>query len=42
MNGKYRHMPRHQWKNDYPIILVHGYLGYTPDSTYALRHFNYF
>lgn len=42
MNGKFRHMPRHHWKNDYPIILVHGYLGYVPDSSFLVEKRNYF
>jgi hypothetical protein len=33
MNGKYRHTPHSHWANDYPIVLVHGYFGYAPDSS---------
>ena len=42
MNGKFRHMPRHMWRNDYPIILVHGYFGYVPDSCHLFEKKNYF
>ena len=42
MNGKFRHMPKHMWKNDYPIILVHGYFGYVPDSCHLFEKKNYF
>lgn len=42
MNGKFRHMPRHHWKNDYPIVLVHGYFGYVPDSCWFFEKRNYF
>ena len=31
MNGKFRHIPRELWKNDYPIVLVHGFSGSSPD-----------
>ena len=27
------HLPRSQWKNDYPIVLVHGFLGWVPDES---------
>ena len=43
VNGeKYKHVPRSHWKNDYPIILVHGIAGYVPDSTRAFKNKNYF
>lgn len=40
MNGKFRHTPRSQWANHYPIVLVHGFMGYGPDASYLLG--NYF
>mmetsp|Transcript_1285 Transcript_1285/g.1567 ORF Transcript_1285/g.1567 Transcript_1285/m.1567 type:complete len:106 (+) Transcript_1285:16-333(+) len=41
MKGKYRHIPNQsRWSNDYPIVLVHGYMGYGPDSSYLFG--NYF
>lgn len=40
MNGKYRHLPRELWKNDYPIVLVHGFSGSAPDQSHLLG--NYF
>ena len=40
MNGKFRHAPRSQWGNDYPIVLVHGFMGSGPDSSYMMG--NYF
>jgi len=39
MNGKFSHTPRSRWRNDYPIILVHGYFGYGPDSSYAFSNY---
>jgi len=32
VNGLYRHRPVELRRNDYPIILVHGYFGYVPDQ----------
>jgi hypothetical protein len=26
-------LPRDQWKNDYPIVLVHGFSGWVPDES---------
>ena len=40
MNGKYRHAPKQQWRNNYPIVLVHGYQGFGPDASYLFG--NYF
>lgn len=40
MNGKYRHLPREAWRNDFPIVLVHGYAGSAPDQSWLLG--NYF
>jgi hypothetical protein len=40
MNGKFRHTPVKFWKNNYPFVLVHGFLGYGPDSSRLLG--NYF
>lgn len=40
MNGKYKHTPQSHWKNNYPIVLVHGYCGYAPDSCWIFS--NYF
>ena len=31
LNGKYLHIPKSNWKNDYPIVLVHGFGGGAPD-----------
>ena len=31
INGKYLHLPKQNWKNDYPIVLVHGFGGGAPD-----------
>lgn len=28
----YDHLPRRYWKNEYPIILVHGWFGFAPDE----------
>lgn len=39
-NGRFRHTPHQQWRNDYPIVLVHGYMGYGPDQAPMLG--NYF
>ncbi len=33
-------LPRELWKNDYPIVLVHGFGGWTPDETLLMG--NYF
>ena len=42
MNGKYRHLPRELWKNDYPIVLVHGFSGSAPDQSHLLgKYFLY-
>lgn len=30
--SKYEHLPRDQWRNDYPIVLVHGFGGFVPDE----------
>ena len=40
MNGKFRHTPSAKWRNKFPIVLVHGYYGYGPDSSTMLG--NYF
>ena len=34
MHGKYRHLPKDQWRNDYPIVLVHGGFGSVQDQSY--------
>ena len=41
INGKFKHTPRHKWNNDYPIILVHGYMGYAPDSCFFGNYFQH-
>ena len=33
LNGRFRHTPRELWRNDYPIVLVHGYAGGAPDQS---------
>lgn len=40
MKGKYEHSLETQWGNDYPIVLVHGYAGGGPDSSWIMG--NYF
>ena len=40
MNGKFEHAPQTRWGNDYPIVLVHGYVGGGPDSSWLIG--NYF
>jgi len=40
MKGKFDHAPTAHRGNDYPIVLVHGYLGYGPDASWLLG--NYF
>ena len=40
MNGKFRHAPKAHWSNNYPIVLVHGYMGYGPDQSHLMG--NYF
>ena len=32
--SEFDHLPRKKWKNDYPIILVHGFGGFTPDESF--------
>jgi hypothetical protein len=36
LNGKYLHTPKENWKNDYPIVLVHGFGGGAPDQSLIL------
>ena len=36
MNGKYRHLPKELWRNNYPIVLVHGFAGSSPDQSMTL------
>jgi hypothetical protein len=33
LNGRFRHIPRELWRNDYPIVLVHGFAGSAPDQS---------
>ena len=40
MNGRFRSSPASSWKNNFPIVLVHGYFGYGPDASFILG--NYF
>ena len=40
MNGKYRYLPKENWKNWYPIVLVHGFAGSAQDQSYLMG--NYF
>ena len=40
MNGRFRHLPRELWRNDFPIVLVHGFAGSAPDQSKLLG--NYF
>jgi triacylglycerol lipase len=35
-------MEREHWKNDYPVVLVHGFMGWGPDESQILGdYFNY-
>ena len=36
----YKYLPNSNWKNKYPIVLVHGYFGSVADQSYMLG--NYF
>lgn len=38
--AEYQQVPSSKWKNDYPIVLVHGFGGYSPDESYFFG--NYF
>ena len=29
----FSHMPGDHWRNDYPIVFVHGFCGWVPDET---------
>lgn len=29
----FENLPKDQWKNDYPIVLVHGFGGWVPDES---------
>lgn len=40
MKGKFTHAPTAHWGNDYPIVLVHGYMGSGPDASWMMG--NYF
>lgn len=40
MNGKYRYLPKDLWRNQYPIVLVHGFAGSAEDQSYLMG--NYF
>ena len=40
LGGGYAMVLKNKWNNEYPIILVHGYMGYAPDSSYFFA--NYF
>ena len=31
--GKYEQLRRDEWRNEYPIVLVHGFGGYMPDES---------
>eukprot|EP00347_Sterkiella_histriomuscorum_P020360 403338107 len=31
---QYEGLPKDQWKNDYPIVLVHGFGGWVPDESF--------
>jgi hypothetical protein len=33
---EYALLPRETWKNDYPIVLVHGFGGWAPDETLVM------
>jgi hypothetical protein len=37
MMSKYIPMPRDLWRNECPIILVHGYAGQTTDKNFLFR-----
>jgi hypothetical protein len=30
-SGKFKEIPRKLWRNNYPIVLVHGFAGGVPD-----------
>ena len=32
--SEYETLPSEKWKNDYPIVLVHGFGGFMPDESY--------
>ena len=36
---KFDHLPKELWKNDYPIILVHGFMGSGPDSVLPMTQY---
>jgi uncharacterized alpha/beta hydrolase family protein len=40
LNGMYRFLPKENWKNRYPIVLVHGMAGSGQDQSYLMG--NYF
>ena len=33
IHSEYPLLPKELWKNDYPIVLVHGFGGYSPDES---------
>ena len=40
--SEYDHLPKNKWKNDYPIVLVHGFGGFVPDeSSFFGDYFSY-
>lgn len=34
IHAEYEHLPKDQWRNNYPIVLVHGFGGYMPDESF--------
>lgn len=32
-NNSYDMMPKELWRNDYPVVLVHGFFGWAPDES---------
>ena len=42
MLAKYKPLPKEYWKNDNPIVLVHGFAGHTTDKNFIFRgYFHY-
>jgi hypothetical protein len=33
LHRDFRVLPRELWKNDFPIVMVHGFGGYSPDES---------
>ena len=40
-DGQFRHTPCSHRRNDYPIVFVHGYLGYSPDQCCVGAYFKH-